>query len=519
MNQDNQNHYWLDILVEKITKAHPEGELIVSSGISPSGPYHVGHAREILTADAVYRGLKQAGRAVRHLHFVDDIEALRKRYPYLPESYELEAGKPLYKIPAPDGKSKSYADQFFAEYLKSSKLLGVEMEVFRTSELYSKGVFTEMISLAMSKRDQIVEILLHVSGRELESDWQPIQILDESSGSLKTAKFVGYDFDSCKAHYIGQDGKDYFADAAKGQIKLDWRLDWPARWKLYGVQIEGFGREHATKGGSYDTGVVLAKEIFGYQAPIAVPYDNIALKGQTKKMSSSLGNLVKLIDSLEIIPAEILRYFTFKSRPERQLTFDTGLGLYTLIDEYAKTEAAVLAGEEPEFKQAWQLASLSGKEHIISTVPFSHMVTVYQTARGDGAMVMDLLNRTGFEKAVQTQADSIARELEYVARWLSAYAPDSIKFEVQNKLPKLELTSQDRDFLGKLVSLLASAELTPDTIHDTIYATATAKDIKPGAAFKLIYQLFLNKDQGPKLGFFLSSLDRDFVIDRLSLKS
>lgn len=236
-------------------------------------------------------------------------------------------------------------------------------------------------------------------------------------------------------------------------------------------------------------------------------------------MSSSLGNLVKLIDSLEIIPAEILRYFTFKSRPERQLTFDTGLGLYTLIDEYAKTEAAVLAGEEPEFKQAWQLASLSGKEHIISTVPFSHMVTVYQTARGDGAMVMDLLNRTGFEKAVQAQADSIARELDYVARWLAAYAPESIKFEVQTKLPKLELTSQDRDFLGSLVSLLASSELTPDTIHDAVYSTATAQDIKPGAGFKLIYQLFLNKDQGPKLGFFLSSLDRDFVIARLSLKS
>lgn len=519
MQGDKQNRYWLDQLVAEIIKSNPTGELIVSSGISPSGPYHVGHAREILTADAVYKGLKEAGRAVRHLHFVDDIEALRKRYPYLPESYELEAGKPLYKIPAPDGKSKSYADQFFTEYLESSKLLGIKMEVFRTSELYSKGVFTEAISLAMQKRDQITEILLRISGREIEPGWQPIQILDESSGSFKTAKYVGYNFDDSKAHYIGQDGKDYFADASKGEIKLDWRLDWPARWKLYGVQIEGFGREHATKGGSFDTGVVLAKEIFGYMAPIPVPYENITLKGETKKMSSSLGNLVKLIDALEIIPAEVLRYFTFKSRPARQLIFDTGLGLYSLIDEYAKTEAATLAGDEPEFKRAWQLASLSGESHVVSTVPFSHMVMVYQTARGDTDLLMDLLRRTGFDDASSSQAESIVRELEYVGRWLQDYAPDSVKFEVQTKLPKLQLTPTERKFYEGLRQTLSESPMHPDDIHNGIYAVAQAVELKPSEAFKLIYRLFLNKDHGPKIGFFLSSLDKDFVIDRLSLNS
>lgn len=519
MNHDNQNHYWLDILVAKIIKKHPEGELIVSSGISPSGPYHVGHAREILTAEAVARGLKEAGRQVRHLHFVDAFDALRKRYPYLPESYEKEAGKPLYSIPAPNGKSESYAMEFFSEYKKSAEKLGIDMEIIWTHELYEKGMFTEKIALCLRKRDEIAKILFDISGREVSEDWQPIQILDESTGKLNTAKFIGYDFDTNEAHYLGGDGNEYFADASKGQIKLDWRLDWPARWAMFGVKIEDFGREHATKGGSYDTGEVLAKEIFGFEAPIPVPYDTINLKGESKKMSSSLGNLVTLLESLEIIPPEVLRYFTFKSRPEKQLSFDPGLGLYTLIDEYAKTESATLAGEEPEFKRAWQTASLAGDEHVISTVPFSHMVTLYQTAQGDLDMVIDMLKRTGHEGAAETQAESIGRELIYVKNWLEKYAPDSIKFEVQAKLPELELSSQDHDFLASLTSSLGNAELTPDTIHDTIYATATAKDIKPGVAFKLLYRLFLNKDQGPKLGFFLSSLDRDFVIDRLSLKS
>ena len=518
MQQNNEARYWIDILVAKILEKYPEGELVVSSGISPSGPYHVGHAREILTAEAVVRGVREAGRKIRHLHFVDALDPLRKRYPYLPESYEEEAGKPLYSIPAPDGKSKSYAAQYFGEYEKSAKKLGIDMEIIWTHELYERGEFTELISLALKKRDEIAKILFDVSGREVSEDWQPIQILDESTGKLNTAKLIGYDFETNKAHYLGGDGNEYFADASKGQIKLDWRMDWTARWKLYGVQIEGFGREHATKGGSYDTGEVLAREIFGIEAPVPVPYDTINLKGESKKMSSSLGNLVTLLDSLEIIPPEVLRYFTFKSRPEKQLSFDPGLGLYTLIDEYAKTEAMTLAGEEPEFKRAWQIASLAGDQHVVSTVPFSHMVTLYQTAQGNTEGVLDMLKRTGHEEAADTQIESIVRELVYVKNWLGRYAPENIKFEVQKTMPKVDISEGQQKFLNELLLRLEASDMLADKIHEAVYDSAVTSELKPAEAFKLIYKLFLNKEQGPKVGFFLSSLDKDFVINRIALK-
>ena len=196
MQQENSSRYWLDILVANILEKYPEGELIVSSGISPSGPYHVGHAREILTAEAVVRAVRETGRKIRHLHFVDAFDPLRKRYPYLPESYEQEAGKPLYTIPAPDGKSESYANQYFEEYEKSAKKLGIDMEIIWTHELYLQGKFTDAIEVALRKRDEIAKILFDVSGREVAKEWQPIQILDESTGKLNTAKFIGYDYDT-----------------------------------------------------------------------------------------------------------------------------------------------------------------------------------------------------------------------------------------------------------------------------------------------------------------------------------
>lgn len=520
MEQPDQLRYWLDQLVAEINKKHPDGQIIVSSGISPSGPYHVGHAREILTADAIYRGLIEAGRTAKHFHFVDAHDALRKRYPYLPESYELEAGKPLVNVPAPDGKSKSYAHQYFGEYEISAKKLGINMEVFWTNELYDSAKFSELIALCLHKRDEIAKILKRVSGREVEADWVPIQVIDESSGSLHTAKIVGFDSDTGQVHYIGSDQKEYFASIDSGKVKLDWRVDWPARWKLFGVQVEGFGREHATKGGSYDTGKAIAKEIFGIEAPIPVPYEIIALKGETKKMSSSLGNLVTLLDSLEIIPPEVLRYFTFKSRPERQLNFDSGTGLYTLIDEYARTESETLAGEEPEFKRAWQIASLSGDNHVVSTVPFSHLVMLYQTAQGNVDKIFDLLSRTGHELAVKTQAESIRRELEYVDRWLDRFAPDNVKFEIQQICPEVIIEKSGNDFLNDLADELESSkDLVAEEIHQAVYNNATNIGLKPAEAFRLIYQLFIGKDHGPKVGFFLSSLERDFIINRLRRQS
>lgn len=517
--KSEDSRYWVDHICDAVEKLHPKGDLLVSSGVSPSGPYHFGGAREVLTAEAVVRGMRKRGRSIRHIHFVDAFDALRKRYPYLPESYEAEAGKPLYLVPAPDGRSKSYADQYFSEYKVAVRKLGIDMEIIWTHEEYQKGTFAELISMSLKNRDKAASLIAQVSGRELPNDWQPVQILDESSGSLRTAKYISFDPKAGLVKYLGSDNKEHQADIAVGQLKLDWRLDWPARWKIWGIQVEGFGRDHATKGGSYDTGKAIVESVFGGSAPYPIPYEFINLKGDTKKMSSSLGNLVSIAQVLEIIPPEILRYFTFKSRPDRQLFFDPAIGLYNLIDEYAKVESEVLAGESSEFQRAWETAVLEGQEHVVSTVPFSHLVTVCQTARGEEDVVMELLKRTGHERAVKEQGEAIVRELGYVARWLKKYAPDSVKFELQKKLPELDLAEREEKFLDILGEVLHKGEFKPDQIHQNIYETAVQFSVPPGEAFKLIYRLFLNKDSGPKAGYFLASLDKKFVLDRLARKA
>ena len=52
-------------------------------------------------------------------------------------------------------------------------------------------------------------------------------------------------------------------------------------------------------------------------------------------------------------------------------------------------------------------------------------------------------------------------------------------------------------------------------IHDEVYAVARELGLDPKKFFQGIYLAFLGDRQGPKVGWFLASLDREFVKTRL----
>jgi lysyl-tRNA synthetase class 1 len=91
-----------------------------------------------------------------------------------------------------------------------------------------------------------------------------------------------------------------------------------------------------------------------------------------------------------------------------------------------------------------------------------------------------------------------------------------VKFEVQDTLPNVELSDEQRVFLHKLADTIeAEKDLSGQGMHDAIYAAAVSADLKPARAFEAVYRVILNQEKGPKAGWFLASLDRDWLIRRL----
>jgi lysyl-tRNA synthetase class 1 len=221
-------------------------------------------------------------------------------------------------------------------------------------------------------------------------------------------------------------------------------------------------------------------------------------------MSSSVGNLVTVDQALKIIPPEILRFFVLKSRPQKQLNFDPGIGMYNLIDEFSKVAIDFNSQVNSEFLESYQFSVLDKNHQTVSKIPFSHLVSSFQTAFGDAS----------------DQKGVILRQLRNVKYWLEHFAPDNVKFSLQKKLPEINLSQKQKSFCQMLAKLISNEKnLSAQGLHDAIYTYSDQLEVKSAEAFATIYQLFLSQDSGPKAGFFLASLDKNFVISRLELKA
>ena len=58
-------------------------------------------------------------------------------------------------------------------------------------------------------------------------------------------------------------------------------------------------------------------------------------------------------------------------------------------------------------------------------------------------------------------------------------------------------------------------EWTPENIHNSFYDLQEKNQIPAKKFFKIIYNILLGKDRGPRLGFFLATMDKEFIIERL----
>ena len=507
---------WLNTIADEAIRQHPEGEIIVSSGVSPSGKYHLGTLREILTAEVVMLELKRRGRAARHLHIVDDHDVFRKVPAGLPETYEQYLGKPLCEVPSPAGEG-SYADYYLNDMLTAAQKLHLEMEVIRSNDNYKQGMFVPAIEKTMAQLDDIRRILAEVSGRQLDEQWSPIQVLEE--GRLKNRPFKAIDTDQKIITYVNKDGEDQQISYAHGDVKLNWRLDWPARWWLLGVNVEPFGRDHATKGGSYDTGKELVRDIFGATAPIPVPYNFINRTGETKKMSKSAGETITASELLDMLPPEIVRYFIFRAAPDKLLFFDEGETLMRLFDDFA----ALLANPDKTESEAQliELCMHGIDKPTASNISFTHLFASYQASLKDAARTIDVIKRTEHADTAERDAEIIQRELQFIDAWLEMRAPEDVKFALAETFDASQFSDVEKQFLQGLAEKVAQAPADADGawFHDAIYEFKEQLGMGPRELFTALYKVLINKTSGPRAGWFLSMLPRDWLVRRLRLEA
>jgi lysyl-tRNA synthetase class 1 len=109
----------------------------------------------------------------------------------------------------------------------------------------------------------------------------------------------------------------------------------------------------------------------------------------------------------------------------------------------------------------------------------------------------------------------LKQRVDCVRFWLDGFAPEKVKFSIAEEAPEMEISPEQRSYMQTLAQKLNEEEWTPDAIHNTIYDLAQSQGLKSKNAFQLVYQAILNQKYGPRLGYFLSTLDREFIVKRI----
>lgn len=382
MAQSTETTDWVsryaDEVIEESERRAPGKPVVVASGLSPSGPIHLGNLREVMTPHLVADEIRRRGHVVRHLISWDDYDRYRKvpaGVPGIDDSWAEHIGKPLTSVPAPAGSSyPNWAEHFKAAMTTSLAELGVEYDGISQTEQYTSGVYRDQVLFAMKHRGDIDAILEQYRTKKSPAKKQGQKPLDEAEleaaegsgaaaeddGSTDAGYFpykpycgscekdlttvTAYDDDSTELTYTCS--ACGFSETVRlnefNRGKLVWKVDWPMRWAYEGVVFEPSGVDHSSPGSSFQVGGQIVG-IFGGKQPIGPMYAFVGISGMAK-MSSSKGGVPTPADALQIMEPQLLRWLYARRRPNQSFKIAFDQEIQRLYDEWDKLEGKVTDG-------------------------------------------------------------------------------------------------------------------------------------------------------------------------------
>lgn len=516
--------FWADRVVNEIERGRGKsGRLVVRDEKTASGRVHIGSMRGVAIHGLVSYVLNARGTPADFLYEINDFDPMDGIPSELNAAdWEQYLGKPLNAVPSPDGKAVNFAEYYAAEFIGVIKAAGFNPTFYRGSELYLSGKMNDVVRAALERAADIRRIYREVSGSKKTDNWLPISVVCTQCGKIGTTQAHGFDgkevYYTCIAGAGGAMGCGHEGAASPfdGGAKLPWKVEWPAKWKVVHVSVEGAGKDHSTKGGARDVANHISREVFGYEPPHDIPYE-FFLDSEGKKMSSSKGRGSSAREVADNFPPIIFRLALFGKDPAQQFSIDPrGETLAILYDWHDKIAEKFWSGAGDDDARLFDLVYF-GKPPLKQYIPrFSTIAFIIQMEH------LSLERTCAKMKGDALTEEEIANLKEracYAAQWLKNYAPERYKFTLaKDAVPEAARTFSEKQ-KEALRRVLAFAEdhkrLDGQAFHTALHGIRKETGVDPKEFFSAIYIAFLGRDSGPQAGWFLSTLERAFLLQRL----
>jgi len=491
----------------KLLKRYPDGPpdgraIIFETGYGPSGLPHLGTFQEVARTLMVRHALTEmTGWPSRLIAFSDDMDGMRKVPPGVPHQDMMHAhlDQPLSRVPDPFGCGhESYAahnNNMLREFLDR---FGFDYEFLASSDCYNEGRFDDVLREVLRKYDAIMEVMLPTLREERRQSYSPVLPISPKTGKVLQVPITVVDAESGLIRFEDPDSGEIEQSIFSGGAKLQWKVDWAARWVALGVDYEMSGKD------LIDSVIQSSKiaRVLGGKPPEGFNYE-LFLDENGEKISKTKGNGVTIDEWLTYAPEESLSFYIYRE-PKRAKQLSFGI-IPKAVEEYHQ-----FLGNYPDQEVDKKLGNPVHHVHA-GKVPAPHMPISFSLLLnlaslpgvGDRNTIWGFLQRFDPKLTPETYP-----ELDRLVGHAVAYARDFVAPSLRKRAP----TAEEKVALQELDALLASTDGSGGDedpavmLQNHIYEIGKTHYGKERLRewFQALYETLLGSNQGPRMGSFIA---------------
>ena len=483
-------------LLKRFAKSPPEkGYVLFETGYGPSGLPHIGTFGEVARTTMIRRAFEEISDIpTKMVCFSDDLDGMRKVPSNVPNADSLteHLQRPLTRVPDPFGTHDSFGDHNNAMLRRFLDTFGFEYDFISATEFYGSGKFDEVLLRAVEKYDEVMAVMLKSLREERRQTYSIFLPIHPETGRVLYVPMKSVNKADGTITFDDEDGVEWTLPVTGGNVKLQWKPDFGARWAALGVDFEMYGKDHSTNTPIYD-GIC---RILGHKAPEHFSYE-LFLDENGQKISKTSGNGVSIDKWLTYASSESLSYFMYqKPKTAKRMHFDV---IPKAMDEYHQ-QLRAYAGQDIKGQLNNPIWHIHGGD-----VPESKMVVPY-------SMLLNLASVSGAEEKdqlwgfIQRYAPDTSAEtnpdMDQAAGFAVRYYNDFVKPTKVFRAP----TDIEREALEALRDRLKAwdGELDSDALQSEVFACGRERFDPMRGWFTALYEVLLGASQGPRFGGFIA---------------
>ncbi len=483
-------------LVKRYEKAAPaKGYVLFETGYGPSGLPHIGTFGEVARTTMIRRAFELISDIpTRLICFSDDVDGMRKVPENVPnpEMLREHLQRPLTSVPDPFGQYESFGHHNNAMLRRFLDTFGFQYDFISATEFYKSGQFDTILLRAAERYDALMEVMLKSLREERRQTYSIFLPIHPETGRVMYVPMKEVNAKDGTITFDDEDGREWTLPVTGGNVKLQWKPDFGARWAALDVDFEMYGKDHSTNTPIYDR----ICEILGGRKPEHFTYE-LFLDENGEKISKSKGNGLTIDEWLTYASTESLSYFMYlKPKTAKRMHFDV---IPRAVDEYHQQLRAYpdqdAAGKVNN--PVWHIHGGNPPEsHMV--VPFSMLLNLASVSAAENK---DKL--WGFIQRYAPDATPEANpDMDQAAGFAVRYYNDFVKPHKVYRAP----SDLEREALIDLRDQLKTWEggLDAEALQGLVFAVGRDRFDPLRDWFTALYEVLLGASQGPRFGGFIA---------------